>query len=113
MTLSGTTTQAKSGPGSNGNEEVLYIFLISRTGDSSSDGCIISGAHVVEGVFLSAEILPACSNDPVDRARCSGKTYDSIYNIAVGGIYSMLNVSPQKNKMPPQRDVLGKTIICI
>ena len=36
-TLKGTTTLGQSGPGSNGNEDVLYILQISKTGTSSSD----------------------------------------------------------------------------
>ena len=36
-TLTGTITLGLSGPGSNGNEKVLYTLQISRTGDSPSD----------------------------------------------------------------------------
>ena len=36
--LSGATTLGQGGPGSNGNEGVLYISQIFKVGDSSSDG---------------------------------------------------------------------------
>ena len=36
-TLTGTTTRGKSGPGSNGNEEIFHIPQISRTRTSLSD----------------------------------------------------------------------------
>ena len=37
VTLTGTTTPGLSGPGSNGNEGVLYITQSPRTGDLTSD----------------------------------------------------------------------------
>ena len=39
-TLSGTTTPGQNGPGSNGNEGILCIHQVSKTGASPSDGLI-------------------------------------------------------------------------
>ena len=36
-TLTDTSTPDQNGPGNNGNEEVLHITQVSRTGASSSD----------------------------------------------------------------------------
>ena len=41
-TLSGTTTLGQSGPGSNGNEEVLCIPQISSITVASPSGCFLS-----------------------------------------------------------------------
>ena len=40
-----TTTQCQSGPGCNGNKEVLHILQSSRTGALSSDGLVSYQGH--------------------------------------------------------------------
>ena len=44
-TLSGITTPGQSGPGSNGNEEVLHIRQISEPGASPLDGLMLYSGH--------------------------------------------------------------------
>ena len=53
--LTGTTTVSQSGPGSNGNEVVLYIPQIFRTSASSSNAvlCHTQNISFLGGVFTS------------------------------------------------------------
>ena len=48
-TLTGTITPGQSGPGSNGNEGILYIPQNLKTGISSSDGLISYPEHLLVG----------------------------------------------------------------
>ena len=57
--LSGTTTPDQSGPGSNGNEKVLYISQSFNTGASPSDCFVSYPGHLLQGVggsYPSAEM---------------------------------------------------------
>ena len=45
-TVTDTTTLGQSGPGSNGNEEVLYICQNSRTGTSPWNGKVLYLEHL-------------------------------------------------------------------
>ena len=66
-TLSGATTLGLSGPGSNGNEEVLCIPQNSSiTGTSQSD-CLVSYLeHLLEESYHSAEMQLVYSTAPAD-----------------------------------------------
>ena len=55
-TLSGVTTPSKNGPGSNGNEEVLYIPQDSKTGASPSDCLMSYPGYLLEGFYPTAEV---------------------------------------------------------
>ena len=48
-TLSSATTSGQSGPGNNGNEGVLYIPQISKSGALPSDGFISYPGHSLGG----------------------------------------------------------------
>ena len=51
--LSGATTLGQSGPGSNGNEGILYIPQISSITGVSPSNCLVSyTGHSLEGWFL-------------------------------------------------------------
>ena len=59
-TLSGVTTPSQREPGSNDNEEVLYILKSSSiTGTSPSDGTLVGG-----GAYPSAEMQLVYSTAP-------------------------------------------------
>ncbi len=68
-TLADTTTSSQSGPGSNGNEGVLYIPQRSRTEASPSD-CLVSysGYSLLGPSYPSAEIQLAYSSVLLDKA---------------------------------------------
>ena len=51
-TLTSTATQGQRGPWSNGNEEVLHIPKISRTGTSLSNGLESYPGHLLEWSVL-------------------------------------------------------------
>ena len=57
-TLSGATTLGQSGPGSNGNKEVLHIHQISKAGASPLDGLMLYLGHSLmgAGLYPSAEM---------------------------------------------------------
>ena len=66
-TLSGTTTQGQSGPGSKGNEEVLHIPQSpSITGVSPSDCLVSCPGHLLGRSHPSAEMQLVYSTAPVD-----------------------------------------------
>ena len=67
-TLTGVTTQSLSGPGSNGNEEVLHIPQSSRTEDSPSDGLMSYQGHLLVGSYLFAEMQSMYSISQADWA---------------------------------------------
>ena len=61
-TLSGAASPAQSGPGSDGNETVLYIPQSSSiTGDSPSDCLVSYPGHLLEESYPSEEMLLAYS----------------------------------------------------
>ena len=68
-TLSGATTLGYSGPGSNGNEEVLHIPQSSKTGASPSEGLILYPGYSLEESYPSAEMQSVYSTAPVDWAK--------------------------------------------
>ena len=51
-TQSGATTSGQSGPGSSGNEGVLYILQISKTGALQSDCLASYPGHLLVGVSV-------------------------------------------------------------
>ena len=59
-----TTTPAQNGPGSNDNEEILYVTQISKIGVSSSDG--LKSYTRWGKSYPSAEIKSVYSLAPVD-----------------------------------------------
>ena len=66
--LTGTTTQGQCGSESNGNEGVLYISQISRTGTSSSDGLgLYLDTHGES--YPSAEMQSVYSTAPAEWER--------------------------------------------
>ena len=68
-TLSGATTLGQSGPGSDGNEEVLCISQCSSiTGSSPSDCQLSYPGHLFEGSYPSAEMQFVYSAAPDDWA---------------------------------------------
>ena len=84
-TLLGETTPDQSGPGSDGNERVLYIPQSSSiTGTSPSD-CLGSYlGHSLGGGYSSAEVQSVYSTAPADRARWLCLHYPNL------NIYSLL-----------------------
>ena len=65
VTLTGTTTLGHSGPESNDNEGVLYIF---QTEASPSDGLVLYPGHSLGwGPYPSVEMQSVCPIAPVDR----------------------------------------------
>ena len=54
-TLSGTTTPGQSGPGSDGNQEVLCILQSSKTGASPSNYLISYLGHSLDGRTINSE----------------------------------------------------------
>ena len=71
-TLSGTTTPGQSGPGSNGNEEVLCIPQSSSiTGASPLDGLVSYPRDLLGSSYLSVEMKLVYSTAPDDWARVS------------------------------------------
>ena len=62
-TLTGTSTPGQSGPGGNGNEEVLHIPKSSRTGTSPSDGLVSYPGHSLGESYTSANAKLADSTD--------------------------------------------------
>ena len=68
--LSSATTPGQSGPGGNGNEEVLLIPQISSiTGSFSLDYLVSYPRHMlVGGFYSSAEIQSVYSTAPADWA---------------------------------------------
>ena len=68
-TLSGATNPGRCQPGSNGNEEVLYILQSSRTGASPTD-CLVSYlGYMWRESYLSVEMQSMYSTAPADWAR--------------------------------------------
>ena len=67
-TLSSATTLGQSGPGSNGNKEVLHIPQISKAGVSPSDKLSYPGHSWGGGACLSAEMESVYSTAPADWA---------------------------------------------
>ena len=71
-TLSDATTPDQSGPGSDGNEEVLRIPQSPGITGASPSDCLMpySGDSLVVGEsYLSAELQPVYSTAPADWAR--------------------------------------------
>ena len=67
MTLSGDTTLGQSGPGSDGNEEVLHIPQSSSITENSASDCLVSYAgHSLEESYPSAEMQSMYSIVPAD-----------------------------------------------
>ena len=69
-TLTGISTQSKSGPESNCQERVLHIPKISRTRTSPSDEvlCDAQGAFFMRGVLLLCRKYIQCILSPTNRA---------------------------------------------
>ena len=68
-TLSDATTPSLSGPGNDGNEEVLHIPQSSSITETSPPDCLVSYAAQSLGVFyLCAEMQLEYSTAPVDWA---------------------------------------------
>ena len=68
-TLSGTTTQGQSGPGSNGNKRVLCIPKSSSITDASQSYCLVSyTGHSLGESYPSAKMQSVWSTTPADRA---------------------------------------------
>ena len=68
--LSGATTLSQSGPGSNGNERILHILQISKTGALPSDGLMSYPGHSLAGRSNpSAEMQLVYSTAPGDFSR--------------------------------------------
>ena len=57
-TLTGTTTPGLSEPGSNGNEQVLYIPQSSRNGASLSDCLVSNPGHPLRESYPSGGETP-------------------------------------------------------
>ena len=78
-TLSGATTEGQSGPGSNGNEEVLHIPQSSSISGTSPSNYLVSYlGHSLGESYLSAKIQSVYSPAPADRASPSSvKTIDT------------------------------------
>ena len=69
-TISDATTPGQSGPGSDGNEGVLFIPQSSSiTGTSPSDCLVSYPGHTLGGSYLSAEMHSVYSTAPADCAR--------------------------------------------
>ena len=68
--LSGATTPGQSGPGSNGNEEVLRIPQISSIAGTSPSDCLVSyrGHSLWGGSYPSAKVQSVYSIAPADWA---------------------------------------------
>ena len=68
--LSDVTTSGQSGPGSNGNEEVLSIPVGSSITEISLSDCLVSypGHLLGEGLYPSAEMHSVYSTVPADWA---------------------------------------------
>ena len=58
MTVLRATPPSQSGPGSNGNEKVLYIPQISKAEASQSDILMSYAGHSLGGGYLSVEMQP-------------------------------------------------------
>ena len=67
-TWSGATTPGQSGPGSNGNEEVLHIPQSSKTRASTSESFVISRTLIGVGFYSYAKIQLVYSTAPADWA---------------------------------------------
>ena len=68
--ISGTTIPSHSGPGSDGNEEVICILQSSSiTGTSSSDCLVSYPGHSLRESYPEAEMLLVYSTVPADWAR--------------------------------------------
>ena len=66
-TLTDTTTSGQSGPGSNGNEGVLYIPQRTKTEPSPSDRLVLHPGHSLKGVLsTSAEMQLVHSTAPAN-----------------------------------------------
>ena len=50
-------TPSQSAPKSNSNEGILYIHQMSRTGASTSDGCVITGTLVGCVLTLCGDVI--------------------------------------------------------
>ena len=59
--LTGQTTPGKSGPWSNGNEEVLHIPQISKAGNSPSDGLMSCLRHSLGGGLTPLQRCSQCN----------------------------------------------------
>ena len=70
MALSGATTPAQSGPGSDGNEGVLRIPQSSSITATSRSDCLVSypGHSLGGGSYPSAEVQSVYSTAPADWA---------------------------------------------
>ena len=66
--LSGDTTPSRSGPGSYGNEVVLYILQISKAGTSPSDGLMSYPGYLLVGFYPSADLQSVYSTAPANWA---------------------------------------------
>ena len=65
-----TTTSGQSGPGSDGNEEVLRIPESSRFTETSPSDCSVSyPGHLLRESYHSAEMQLVYSNAPIDWAK--------------------------------------------
>ena len=68
-TLSGAPTPGQSGPGSDGNEEVLHFLESSRTPGTSSSDCLVPYlGQSLERSYPSAENQSVYSTAPADWA---------------------------------------------
>ena len=70
-TLSSATTPSQSGPGSNGNEVVLYIPQSSSIAETSTSDCLVlyPGHSLMGGSYPSAEVQLVYSTTPANWAK--------------------------------------------
>ena len=69
-TLSGDTTPGQSGPGSDGNKEVLHIPQSFSISGASPSNCLVSySGHFLGESYPSAGMLSVYSAAPADWAR--------------------------------------------
>ena len=82
--MSGSSTPGQSGPGSNVNEGLLHIPLISKAGALPSDGFNVISRTLGGGSYPSAEMQLVYSTAPVDWTIYDLKTHvvDNIFKWA-------------------------------
>ena len=73
MALSGATTPGHSGPGSDSNEEVLFILQSSNTTGTSPSDCLMSyPGHALGVSYPSAKVQSLFSTAQADWANLVG-----------------------------------------
>ena len=69
-TLSAATTTDQSGPGSNGNEQVLHILQSSKTAALPSNSLMSYPGYLLMESYPSAEMQSVYSTAPANWAEC-------------------------------------------